>query len=55
MDSATRCPQVLGSRDDGHAYVLNEEIPAELLNQAHAVVLLCPEEALRIEEDSGSE
>jgi ferredoxin len=44
-------PALFGLRDeDGHAYVLVDEVPPELEEQARKAVLGCPESAIEIDE-----
>lgn len=46
---ALYCPQVFALNDeDGHGYVLDENVPAELEEPVRMVVKSCPEEAIEI-------
>ena len=47
---ATTAPDLFGLREeDGHAFTLLADVPAELEEQAHRAVLGCPEQAIVIE------
>lgn len=43
------CPEVFELRDDGLAYVLQEEPPAELHDKVKEAADVCPVEAISIE------
>lgn len=45
------CPEVFELRDDGLAYVLQENPPEELHDKVKEAVEVCPVEAIIIEED----
>lgn len=43
------CPEVFQlSDDDGHAYVLQDEVPAQFEHNVEQAVRSCPEEAIEI-------
>jgi ferredoxin len=47
---ATAAPDLFGLREeDGHAFTLHDEVPAELEAQAQRAALGCPEQAIVIE------
>jgi ferredoxin len=45
------CPEVFGIRDeDGHGYVLEEQVPAGLEEKVRGAARSCPEKAVIVEE-----
>lgn len=45
-------PELIGlTEEEGHAYVLLENVPPELEDTARKAVMACPEEAISVHDD----
>ena len=42
------CPEVFDLNDEGHAFVIVDEVPAELETKAQEAALNCPERAIEL-------
>lgn len=45
----TICPDVFDMDEQGNGYVINEEVPTDLIDDVEEAVLACPEAAIRSE------